>query len=346
MKRNCEPVPIYILDEHNEAFYFWHKARAEDRRNGPLDLFHVDAHDDMGRPGAFRKSLYPPGESSADSLEYVRDFAATELHNGNFIIPAVLAGLVQNVYFVYPKWRKFKPQRKRFNVSSVFGEGKVLKYGMKPMDNQETKLQKALPDMKSYRFSMLDIDKVPGNRTVILDIDLDYFACRDSILNQFRYKLGITAEQYRACDAFLSDKTLAFAGLQFDFSEENGNYFVQVAHKPQKDASHLPSKEEVVSEIRLLTETLRSKRIRPAVVTVARSCVSGYCPGDYVSMVEEELMRQLAPFVEGQNPDTNSRYMLRRTTKERPAGRPNEGIGKGGSRNHGGHTNGCSIQAI
>jgi hypothetical protein len=314
MKRSREPIPIYAVDEHNQAFYFWHKAKAEGFRNGPLDLFHVDAHNDMGRPESFRKSLYVPTSTGAGSLEYYRDFAATELDNGNFIIPAVLAGLVHNVYFIYPKWRKFRPQRKRFNVSSVFGEGKVLKYGMKATDNSEAKLQKALPDMKSYRYSMLGVDRIPGNRRVILDIDLDYFACRDSILNQYRYKIGITAEQYREREAFLSDETLAFAGLRFDFSEEDGGYFVHVSHKPQKEVSHLPPEEEIVSEIRLLTDTLRSRRIRPAVVTIARSCVSGYCPGDYVSMIEEELIRQLVPFVEGQDPDTNGPHAVRRTT--------------------------------
>lgn len=39
---------------------------------------------------------------------------------------------------------------------------------------------------------MCDVDRMPKNRKVILDIDLDYFACRDSILNQMSYELEIT----------------------------------------------------------------------------------------------------------------------------------------------------------
>jgi hypothetical protein len=297
MRRSNARVPLYVVDEHNEAFYCWHKAHAEGCLNEPLDLFHVDAHDDMGRPGTFRSSLYAPSDSPDGNAEYYRDFANTELHNGNFIIPAVLGGLVRNVYFIYPKWRKFKPGRKRFNVSSVFGEGKIMKYGMKAEENMEGRMHKALPDFTSYSYCMRDIDGIPRNRRVILDIDLDYFACRDSIQNQFRYELAITAEQYRNRDALLSDKTLAFAGLSFEFLERDGGYAVQVAPALGKDVAHLPAKDEVTAEIGALVDALRARKIRPVVVTIARSCISGYCPADYVSMIERELTRKLEPFL-------------------------------------------------
>jgi len=298
MKRSNRPIPVYIVDEHNEAFYYWQKAKYDGLIREPLDLFHMDAHDDMGRPESFRESVYPPRESPDGHLEYYQDFAKKELHNGNFIIPAVLGGLVKNVYFIYPGWRKFKPKRKRFNVSSVFGEGKILKYGMKAADHMEEKLNKALPDLKYYNFRMIDIDRMPQKRKVILDIDLDYFACRDSILNHYCYDLEITEEQFHKREDFLSDRTIAFAGLSFNFLEKDNKYFVQVAHKKGKDVSHLPSKDEISAEINALMNTLHLRKIRPMVVTIARSCISGYCPGDYVGTVETELNHQLKRFLE------------------------------------------------
>ncbi len=299
MKKTHGTIPLYIMDEHNEAFYWWHRAHLEGSFDEPYDLFHIDAHDDMGRPESFRKSLYFPEDSLVRNPEYYRDFAATELDHGNFIIPAVLGRLVRNVYFIYPKWRKFKPQRKRYNVSSVFGEGKILKYGMKAVDKTDKRFLNALPDLVFYSYSMLDMNKIPCNKKVILDIDLDYFACRDSILNHFRYALAITPEQYRNRDAWLSDKTLAFAGLSFEFSEKNGQYFVHVAHKKGKEISHMPAMDEIVSEISAMIDILHSKKIRPMVVTIARSCISGYCPRDYMDEIEKELTRKLDKFLTG-----------------------------------------------
>lgn len=298
MKRSNGPIPVYIVDEHNEAFYYWQKAKYDGLIREPLDLFHIDAHDDMGRPQSFRSSIYSPKESANANPEYCRDFSHNELRNDNFIIPAVLSGVVRNVYFIYPRWRKFKPQRKRFNVSSVFGEGKILKYGMKAADNMEATALKALPDLKYYNFRMIDIDRIPQKREVILDIDLDYFACRDSILNHYRYDLEITEEQFHKREGFLSDRTIAFAGLSFNFLKKDNKYFVQVAHKKGKDVSHLPSKDEITSEIGKLINTLHSRKIRPIVVTISRSCISGYCPNDYVEGIETELNHQLKRFLE------------------------------------------------
>jgi hypothetical protein len=290
--------PLHILDEHNEAFSVWHQAKAAGFIQGPLDLFHIDAHDDMGRPESFRRPLYAAGRSGADSLDFYRHFALEELHHGNFIIPAVLTGLVRNVYFIYPPWRKFKPRQKKHNVATAFGEGRVLKYDMKMEEHANPALfQKTLPDLKSYTYYMRELAHIPANRKVILDIDLDYFACRDSIANHFSYELEITAGQYGQQEDFLRDATLKFAGLDFAFLQRDGKFFVKVGHQKIKEASHLPPKEEISQEVKNLVDTLRAKRTRPAVISIARSCVSGYCPPDYVDFIEAELVQRLQTFI-------------------------------------------------
>ena len=298
MRTSWEPVRVYTVDEHNEAFYCWYEAMSEGCFVGPLDLLHVDAHDDMGRPRSFRKSIYCADDPAIDRLEYYKDFAARQLHIGDFVIPAVLVGLVKNVYFVYPKWRKLQPRRKRYNVSTIFGEGKRLKYGKQAADNMEERFGKALPDLRHYSFLTMDIDRIPQKRRVILDIDMDYFACRDSILNHHSYELEITALQFQARADFLADKTIPYAELDFGFVERDGKYFAQIAHKKGIDVSHLPPEEEIVEEIRRLMKALRDKQIRPAVVTIARSSISGYCPSDYTRLVETELHRELRRFLD------------------------------------------------
>jgi len=291
-------VPISIFDEHNEAFFFWHAAKHAGFINSPLDLLHVDAHHDMGRNDQFAKSIYfLDGSEEQDYLGYYREFAQTELDISNFILPAVLNKLVHNVYFLFPAWRNYRAKRRTMNISSVFGEGKVLKFNLK-IDNRTNPLAlKAYPDLTRFQYFTLPLEKIPGNRKVILDIDMDFFACRDSILNHMSYELEVTKNQFAKKDTMLHDPTLLFSGIAFDFTEKDGRYFVQISPKKGRDFSHLPSKSNIVTETRGLVSTLAAKNIRPVVITICRSCISGYCPKEYVGFIEKELKAALRELI-------------------------------------------------
>lgn len=290
-------VPVFVFNEHNEAYYFWQKARLDGYLRRPLDLCHIDAHDDMGRPTQFRRSIYFNGAETQTTLDYHRRFAREELTISSFILPAVLSGLVKNVYFVYPRWRKFTSSRKRMSICSAFGEGRVVKYAIRPDASAHPMVRVAYPDLKRFSYFAVEATRLPKDRRVILDIDLDYFACRDSIGNELSYELEITARQFRDAKAFLGNRTLPFSGLRFDFAERDGRYFARIERTKVRDVSHLPPKDEIEREIESLVSALEEKRIRPAVVTICRSCDSGYCPEEYTRFIEPRLTGRLEALI-------------------------------------------------
>ncbi len=203
----------------------------------------------------FNKSVYFPENLEDSYLKYYESIARNELNLGSFIIPAVLNGLIRNVYFIYPKWRNFKPRRKKYNVCSAFGEGRILKYNMKIDKNSDPRVFKGFPDIKYFNYSMHKVDEMPMNRKVILDIDLDYFACTDTILNHMSYELEITKEQFLKKEVLLNNKTLQFSGSDCGFVQKNRDYYVRIAHKKAKNVSYLPTKKEIQSEIHTLVNT-------------------------------------------------------------------------------------------
>lgn len=298
MQNRNKVTPVYVFDEHNEAYYYWHKAKYEGYINEPLDLFHIDAHSDMMNSDGIHNSIYFPNDSQVDYLEYYDNIAKNEFNVGNFIIPAILNGLVKNVYYIFPKWKNHQVKRMKNNISSMFGEGKLFKHCLKINKNTDPRLFQALPDFKHYNYSLLPIDRVPKAKKVILDIDLDYFACSDSSPSQMSFELEITKEQFRKKDGFLQDENLKSAGLDVKFLEKDERFYARIANKRGEDGSksYLPSRPEIVSEIDRLITTLKVRKIRPAVVTISRSCTSGFCPKNYAEFIETELLQRL-PFL-------------------------------------------------
>ena len=288
------PIPSYVFDEHNEAFYFWHKARYEGYLTKPLDIYHVDAHSDMAELQMLTRSLYWTDSCKDDYLGHHREIACQELGIDNFIIPAVLGDLIRNVYFVYPSWRKYKRRRSRESVTTAFGEGKVFKHGVKMSPSDKDKMAIAYPDLTQYSYIRTDIEGIPAKRKVILDIDLDYFACTDSITNSMSYRLAITEDQYRNQEAFREEnKSLQYSGLEIDFEQNGQGRFAIVRFKKEAEQNYFPTESEIKRETDRLVEVLTEKKIRPVVITICRSCISGYCPPGYFEMIEEYLLQRL-----------------------------------------------------
>ncbi len=86
--------PIFIFDNHNHAFYFWHWTALTHKPSTPLTLIHIDQHKDSRIPA----EMLP--EKEAQVLKNVHAYTNQILNVGNFIPPAVKTGLIDQVHII------------------------------------------------------------------------------------------------------------------------------------------------------------------------------------------------------------------------------------------------------
>lgn len=82
--------PIFIFDNHNHAFYFWHVSAQELKITKPLLLIHIDQHKDARIPA----SLLSPTDAQDTKLLF--EYTNFTLNVGNFIPPAIKTGLLSD----------------------------------------------------------------------------------------------------------------------------------------------------------------------------------------------------------------------------------------------------------
>jgi len=87
---------IFIFDNHNHAFFFWWRAFYNGKITPGRLLVHIDQHSDMRRPeDPPRFDIHHKGD-----LKAVFGYTNFNLNVGNFIQPAVQAGLFSQVKII------------------------------------------------------------------------------------------------------------------------------------------------------------------------------------------------------------------------------------------------------
>lgn len=137
-------VPTWIMDNHNHAFAFWHEALWKWWIKKWSLLIHIDQHTDLATPGNFPAWKHP--EESHEGI--VEEYVNTDLTIADFIVPALATGLISEAVMVTGEDR---------NGAGVF-----------VWENE--KLIK-----KSAQLWTIN-DTLETEKSLILDIDLDYFS--------------------------------------------------------------------------------------------------------------------------------------------------------------------------
>ena len=91
VKTEAGGIPIYIFDNHNHAFTFWHLERANGTVKDGAALIHIDQHKDTREPASYLT------KKDAKDPEKVFRYTNTVLNVGNFIPPAQRTGLIGDI---------------------------------------------------------------------------------------------------------------------------------------------------------------------------------------------------------------------------------------------------------
>lgn len=284
-------VPLFIIEEHHEAFFVWNYGYF----NGFIrpfgnTLLHVDSHQDMEAT-----RLNVSVDELADDLPAIYNFGYQELGIASFIIPAIYRGIINN-YTHLCRYDAYCGKKLHQFVASWQSQGKYFEIGeVKPLLRR--RLESEEQQWGKYQFfSYQEIglaSQFATSQPLILDIDLDYFSC-DNSLSSAQTKIEITEEAFRD---FISNKYHPLRIMPvaaFSVSKEGERYYLHYTERQEeKDLKKVPQ-DMIHKRINSFINFLTKNNLQPGLINLCRSRFSGYTPADQWKYIEDNLLAGLA----------------------------------------------------
>ena len=277
-------IPLYVIEEHNEAFCVWNEAVEEGVFPAIGNaLLHVDHHPDF-ECGPYGENL----DVLFASLSEMKQFAGSCLGIADFICPAVYQGMFQEIVFL----RNFLSGLPKPEWKVMYSAGGALVH-----TSATSLLRGALkrPDADHRFFSWREGGLAGDFRTpqpVVLDIDLDYFCWDDSRSGMPDDRLEITENAYRSMQDNPYHPFRLLPKMIAHPVEEGGRYYLRYFSKPDPDP--LPSEDQVCKRIDAFAAWLTRNQVRPRIISICRSRYSGYTPAPMWQAIETRLLERLA----------------------------------------------------
>lgn len=275
-------VPLYLVEEHHEAYLAWNHAVA----TGVMPprcagLLHVDEHSDLGVP-----LVREPVRAAARTLAGCAGLTYRDLGIATFIVPAIYQGLFRRVVWLRQRFAA-PPRHETLHVYArpdgvrLALTGELAHAGAMSLDRRQF-----------VHEPRTEADPRPLGEIDVLDIDLDYFSCDPNA------GLGVTVEvTAREYAAFLADPYHPLrcrCGPQAQASSDGARHWL---HLPEPYAPAAPTLKVDEAELRRRVDAfaawLTDRAVRPRAITVCRSRRSGYTPGDQWALIEALLLDAL-----------------------------------------------------
>ncbi|MCH8518923.1 UPF0489 family protein [Candidatus Gracilibacteria bacterium] len=155
---------IFLVDNHNHVHFFWYLARSQGIIADGAKIYHIDAHADMRDPGVYLS------KSQSRDMHKVFDYTNFTLNVGNFIVPALREGLVSEVVQIRGE-EDLKEYTHQY-IPTIPHPNPLLGEEREQATEMHQKLQSfSPPKEKRFRY-----EGVMGKQSIILDLDLDFFA--------------------------------------------------------------------------------------------------------------------------------------------------------------------------
>jgi hypothetical protein len=279
----CASGPLlHVAEEHHQVWPAWEEARAAGGLPPGAVLVHLDAHADLGAPDDWDD--FPADIGPEEARRLVRE----EVSIADFILPAARAGTVVRMVWVVPPW--LPPRFRR------------------------------VPEDCGLEVEIREPEDLPLlSGPVILDVDLDYFACENPHV----------AHTDREIDRAEYERLLAEGRVRMQGEAREGEEVTHsiVLERPPgpftwpvrldrirnlrtgeerfvrghicmglyRDAFPVrrPSEAEMERLLAVTEEALRRSVPTPAVVTIGRSATSGFVLPSRVDAIEAAVIAML-----------------------------------------------------
>ena len=277
-------IPLYIIEEHHEAFYIWNRA-TEAGFLPPCGntLLHVDHHPDF-ECGAYGVDLDVLFASLAD----MRMFTYDSLGVADFICPAIYQGVFNEIVIV----QDFNPTiSKPVEKIITLDASEVLTIKeITPLSR--IGLLKPDADYRLFTYSHGGLGDFSTPQPLVLDIDLDYFCWDDSLSSVVDKRLEITKQAYLDVTENLYHPFRLFPKAWLRPIEEGGRFYLKYLGLPKPEP--LPEKELIQKRIDIFINWLDRNKIAACIISVCRSRYSGYTPVAVWAEIEKNLLKRLA----------------------------------------------------
>lgn len=273
-------IPAYCMEEHHEAFYYWHLAIAEGYlKEKDNTLLHIDHHDDFEGGG-----YYWDFTQKLEDLEERRKFTYEKLGIADFIVPAIYEGVFSYMLNMKKVLPRAGLEEEKF-VERI-GNNTLSVKDYKPFLHSKYKTD-ADSKYRFFTYREASLVSVGNLKDVVMDIDLDYFCWDDSLSTVEPKRMEITKAAYEEYKNDIYHPFRILPKIMVYAEEFEGKYYMR--YQEPYTQEKIADEERIEKRVQRFFYWLKEQAFTPSLITICRSAHSGYLPAHRAEFVEQKV---------------------------------------------------------